>query len=435
MMSISKQDLSRYFQVFIIIVAAGAIYPLVYLRQNFELPILETFNITIKDLSRYYSMIGIMFFLGYLPSGWLSDRISAKLLLSISLLGTGVLGIIFAQVPPAKYLVYIFMCWGITTGLTFWSSHLKCVKIIAKKNEQGRMFGALEGGKGLVEALLATIAVTIFALSIGSRGIDVAPEVTRAALIRVIYMYSFFCITMSVIVMIFLDKEAKNSEEESEEVRKINSTNVVSDLIELIKIPEVWLVAGVLTCGYHLFWATYSFSGYLQEGFTTGTVVAGFITVAKLWMRPIGAFGAGWLGDKTNNAFVLSIIMFIAAFALMLFSFVPQLGSIWFLAFMVIFIGFLTYAIRGLYWAILDTCNLPLSVTGLAIGLISLIGYSSDIFIPLVNGYFVGKYEGLKGYQYYYGYIASIGLIGAFLSLYLYKRIKNRQEKAAIAYT
>ena len=68
----------RYFQLAVIVVAAGAIYPLLYLRQNFEVSILESFGITLSQLSQCYSMLGVIFVLTYLPSGWLADRVSPR---------------------------------------------------------------------------------------------------------------------------------------------------------------------------------------------------------------------------------------------------------------------------------------------------------------------------------------------------------------------
>ena len=41
----------------------------------------------------------------------------------------------------------IFMAWGIAAGLTFWASMLKGVKMLAQKNEQGKFFGILDGGR------------------------------------------------------------------------------------------------------------------------------------------------------------------------------------------------------------------------------------------------------------------------------------------------
>ena len=65
----------RYFQLAILTLAGGAVYPLIYLRQNFEVSILESFGITITELGQCYAMLGTIFVLTYVPSGWLADRI------------------------------------------------------------------------------------------------------------------------------------------------------------------------------------------------------------------------------------------------------------------------------------------------------------------------------------------------------------------------
>ena len=146
-------NLKRYFQFTLLLLAAGAIYPLLYLRQNFESSILEVFQITSGDLGNYYSMLGVVYFVCYVPSGWLADKISPRLLVTLSMVGTGALGLWFASIPSKEVLVYIFMAWGIAAGLTFWASMIKGVKMLAHKNEQGRFFGVLDGGRGLVEAV------------------------------------------------------------------------------------------------------------------------------------------------------------------------------------------------------------------------------------------------------------------------------------------
>ena len=62
----------------ITVLAAGVIFPLLYLRQNFEVSILTTFDIELSQLSFCYSILGIIFAATYLPSGWLADRVSCK---------------------------------------------------------------------------------------------------------------------------------------------------------------------------------------------------------------------------------------------------------------------------------------------------------------------------------------------------------------------
>ncbi|MFQ3172529.1 MAG: sugar phosphate permease [Oleispira sp.] len=415
-----KNDrLKRYFQFFLLLLAAGAIYPLLYLRQNFETSILESFQITSTDLSNYYSMLGVMYFVCYVPSGWLADRLTPRLLVTISMAGTGVLGLWFSTIPSKNVLIYIFMAWGFFAGLTFWASMIKGVKLLAKSNEQGRFFGILDGGRGLVEAILATIAISIFAYTI-----DVEALGNTIALKRVIYMYSYFCIAIGVLVFLFLKNDSAKDNNQQKTLKK---GSLVRDLKTLLSIPEVWMVAAVIFCGYQLFWATYSFSAFIQEKYQITAVTAGIITVAKLWMRPIGGIGAGFLGDKFGKENTLAIALSTATLGLLCMIFFPQLDSIYFLLAIVLLIGVMTYAVRGLYWSILDNCNIPLHVTGLAIGIISLIAYTPDIFLPQIYSLIAAHYEGITVYTLYFGYISLVGVLGTLAVLKLKSMTKRKK--------
>ena len=94
--------LQRYIQLAVLVIVAGAIYPLIYLRQNFEVSILESFGITIAQLGQCYSMLGVIFVVTYLPSGWLADRVSPRILVVFSLVGMALLGIWFSMMPPLQ---------------------------------------------------------------------------------------------------------------------------------------------------------------------------------------------------------------------------------------------------------------------------------------------------------------------------------------------
>jgi MFS family permease len=201
----------------------------------------------------------------------------------------------------------------------------------------------------------------------------------------------------------------------------------------LMRIPQLWLMAAVVFCGYQIFWATYSFSAYLQEGdLKMSVVMAGVLTTLKLWMRPIGGIGGGYLGDKFSTLNVLISALFLAALGLAGLIVLPTLGHlnpravIAVIGVVVLLIGILTYAIRGLYWTLLDSCGIPLRITGLAIGLVSLIGYSPDVFLPLVNGWITERFPGLPGYQFYFSYIAVVAVIGGIAAIAL-KRMTARK--------
>ena len=78
----------------------------------------------------------------------------------------------------------------------------------------------------------------------------------------------------------------------------------------------------------------------------------------------------------------------------------------------VLLVGILTYAVRGIYWATLDSCNVPARIKGLAIGVISLVGYSPDIYLPLINAELLERYPGRTGYTIYFLGIAAMGVLG-----------------------
>ena len=263
----------------------------------------------------------------------------------------------------------------------------------------------LDGGRGLVEAILATIAVAWFAYSLEALG-----QSTSAALLKVIYLYIGYALILVPIVIFAIDDV---KDESSPEEVAISDRSLLADLKLILGKQEVWLAAFCILTGYQLFWATYSFSGYMQQVYGLSAVAVGSITVAKLWMRPIGAVAAGFIGDRFNRERVLAVLMLSGTIALASLVVLPLTASVGVLLAVVLIIGLATYAIRGIFWATLDSCQVPIRIKGLAIGVISLIGYSPDIYLPLINGFLLEKYPGKPGYSIYFAGIVFMGLLGA----------------------
>lgn len=403
--------LVRYFQLAVLTLAAGALYPLLYLRQNFENTLLQAFRITPDQLGELYSILGVAYVVTYIPSGWLADRVSSRWLVVFSLGAVGLLGLWFATYPDPSMLRWIYLGWGVAGGLTFWSAILRAVKLLATEREQGRFFGILDGGRGLTEAVLASIAVAIFA-----HYASLAPQL---ALRPVIHMYAYTCLGIGVLAGVILPND-RSPARESGGVRR-DSGSAVGDFLMLIRIPEIWLVSLIVLTGYQLLWATFSFSSYIQEHFSASAVLAGELTVIKLWMRPIGAIGGGFLGDRFSNVNVLGGGMFVAAIAWLAFVLVPASVPIWLLAGCIVALGLMTYSVHGLYWAIIDRCHVPARVTGLAIGIISMVGLSPDVFLPMINSAIANRFPGVLGTQLYFAYIAACCLVGSGL-VYVFKK-------------
>ncbi|QGZ59197.1 MFS transporter [Paraburkholderia acidiphila] len=402
--------LVRYFQLAVLTLAAGALYPLLYLRQNFENTLLQAFHINSDQLGELYSILGIVYVVTYIPSGWLADRVSSRWLVVFSLGVVGLLGLWFATYPEPSMLRWIFLGWGIAGGLTFWSAILRAVKLLGTAQEQGRFFGILDGGRGLTEAVLASIAVAIFA-----HYASLAPQLS---LRPVIHMYAYTCLGIGVLAGLILPNDRNRTLEPGDAA---GGASALGDFVTLIRIPEIWLISLIVLAGYQLLWATFSFSSYIQEHFSASAVLAGELTVIKLWMRPIGAIGGGFLGDRFSNVNVLGGGMLAAAIAWLLFVLVPATVPMWLLACCIVVLGLMTYSVHGLYWAIIDRCHVPARVTGLAIGIISMIGLSPDVFLPMISSAISHRFPGVLGTQLYFAYIGACCLLGSGL-VYIFKK-------------
>lgn len=414
-LSSQSKTFRSYLQLALIVTAAGAIYPLLYLRQNFELTMLEAFDISQAQLRYCSSMLGLIFIMTYIPSGWLADRFSSRKLMAFSLLATAFLGLWFSTMPSYHSLLVIYGGWGLATGLTFWSAHMKLVAMLAKKDQQGRFFGILEGGRGLVEALLATVAIALFAYVLSQEYGSI-----KIALKQVIYFYVGVLLVISPLIYWLLedfvdaDFAANNGDKKS----------FRNDLMAVLTRRDIWLCTACIVCGYQLFYATYSFSAYLQKTSGLGAVMVGTIMVTKLWMRPIGAIAAGFVGDLISPSKVLSILLVLASGSLAMMAFLPAMTAPVILLAIVLLVGLLTYAVRGLYWATLGECNVPNRIKGLAIGVVSIIGYSPEVYLPLLSASLIEQYPNGLGYRIYYLIISLCGVLGA-RAAYVLARHKN----------
>lgn len=246
---------SRYLRLLLVVLAAGAIYPVIYLRQQYQETMLQVFDMTMSQLNMLYSVLGMAFFIGYVPSGILSDKFSSKKLLVVSLLGVSAGGFWFAQRPSYNSIVIIYLIWGVFAVLTFWGAHMKMVKMLSSPEDEGRFFGILDGGRGAVEAILASIAALVFAKIIGSGGAAAAAQaVKEQAMVSVVYMYSILVCVVAVLIAIFIKED---SEEERLAAGKSENKFRPSQIKDVFKNRMVLLMGVIIFLSYIVTWALY----------------------------------------------------------------------------------------------------------------------------------------------------------------------------------
>jgi sugar phosphate permease len=413
----------------VLVLAAGVLYPLMYLRQNFEISVLEALRINATELGELYALLGFVFSVAYIPSGRLADLYQPRLLMSFALAVVGLLGFWFSTYPSLWELRLIFLGWGLAGGLCFWSSLIKAVNLLAESSEQGRFFGILDGGRGLVEAILASIAVLMF------RELSEPTDAATLRLAPVIYMYSIAALAFAALVFFYVEDNpdhVASATRAADEAR--GPGTLLDDLRTLARIPELWLLAVVMMIGQQLFWVTYSISAFLQVNLGLTALAAGSVTLTKLWMRPIGGITIGFLGDRYSKELLLAWLLGLASSSLIAICFLPLAGNMPAIIGIVLVIGYLTYAIKGLYWSLLDLCPVPRRIIGLAIGLVSFIGYMPDVLLPLYDGYLSRNYPRAESYQIYFTSIALCGYLGCALCVVFYRRsLRNKTLAEAAA--
>jgi len=413
-----KGKLARYFQLILVVIAAGSIFPIIYLRHGYEVTILEVFNMELSQLNTIFAVMGIVTMIGYFPSGYLSDRFSAKWLLAISLFMTGGMGLWFAQIPSYTSVIVIYIVWGFFSIFTFWSAHLKLVKLLSHSGEEGRFFGIWDGGRGVVEAVLAMVALFIFSRVMGETEGSVY---SRQALVGVIYMYAFFLLAVAILVAIFV-KDDKGSRMDKEAAFSL------SGLKELCTNRLILLMGGIIFMGYSVFWTFRTMSGFMQNNLGITAVTAATLMVIAQWMRPIGGMVGGFLADKIGKTHVMIGVLTIGSLLLITIAFLPENTPLNLaLTLILICITFL-WAVRGTYWSILGECKVNNQVMGLAIGLISLIGYLPDVFSPMINTFSSRIFGNEWSHNGYFIISAVFGFIGVVLVLLFKKLSVSIQE-------
>ncbi|MCL1987580.1 MAG: MFS transporter [Firmicutes bacterium] len=394
---------NRYIQFIIMIIAAGSIYPLIFLRAAYQETILQVFNMNITQLNMIYTFLGLAFTVGYFPSGYLSDRFSPKWLIVVSLFCTGLAGVWFAQIPTFINVVWIFCIWGFFSVFTFWSAHMKLVKMLSKANEEGVFFGLLDGGRGVVETILAAVALFFFTRLIAQNSED-----SQTALQAVIYMYSVVMLLVAVLVAAFLEEDYGGSQ--------LNKSEKLQ-FVSIFKNKNVYILSAIIFMGYFVVWSQFFIGGHLSVNFGVSSVDVAAIMFVFIAMRPFGGILGGILASKISKTKVLGFSMIMASLCLMLFAVLPTYLSIHFFYGILIVAAFFIFCIRGIYWSLIGDLNISNKSIGITIGYISMFAYLPDILAPMLLNLMFDTFGGQSGYNVYFTVITIFGLLGAICCL------------------
>ena len=396
----------------VLLVAAGEsvfILPFV-LPRVFRPTVLQTFAIDNTELGLAMSVYGTVALLSYLAGGPLADRFAPRKLMATALWLTAMGGVYLATFPAYAELRFLYGYWGFTTIFLFWAPMIKATRIWGEAAGQGKAFGFLDGGRGLVGALFGVLGVAVYAAYLKP---DVAGAVvgSQAAFRYVILACSGIVAMVGALVWRFMT--AADTETRSTTRDRIT----LSEITQVLRLPAVWLLMVIILSAYVSYKVTDVFSLYASEVMGYGGVASARVGTAMLFLRPIVGVTAGLLADRTRPTRWLFLSFVLSAVAALPFAFGVITGgatTLFVLSTVAVATG--VYAARALYFSVMAAGHIPLTLTGTAVGLISLIGYTPDIFAGPLMGYFLDGSPGIAGHQLVFWMVVTFSVLGGVAS-------------------
>ena len=75
------------------------------------------------------------------------------------------------------------------------------------------------------------------------------------------------------------------------------------------------------------------------------------------------------------------------------------------------------FGLRAVYFALFQEASVPLAATGTAVGMVSVIGYTPDIFVNLVAGWLLDRTPGVEGHQQFFVFLLATSMVGLVATL------------------
>ena len=411
-----RSAIRKYGTLLLLSCGAGFIFQLPFIRETFYIPIQNAMGLSNAQMGSLNGWYAIVATPAYFLGGIVADKFSPKVMLTFSFLSTGLLGLWFSLFPGYTVSRVIFALMGFTTVMTYWSSVIKAVRMLGDSSEQGRLFGLQEGLRGFLNALLVFVMAAVYA--------SFADNIKGAA--AAIRLCAILLLVIGVLCWLVI--ENTNAKEQTESLK-----DVCVGMVKCMKIPRVWLLAGIVFTAYSIYGLMSYINTYLVTLYGMSETAAANLGGIRYLMQGVGGIIGGFLADKIRSRLkVIGGAAALLAVSWAAFIFIPVAPSALGLVLGNFFFGvILVYAIRSQYFADIDDAGIDVSVTGRVSGILSTFGYLPDVFIFSLAGSWIDSYAGKAGYDRVFLYAAAMGILCVVISFALLSVVKRDRRKAA----
>lgn len=413
-----KETKPSWLYLLLLILSGEAIFILPFvLPRVFRPTVLDVLQLNNVALGLCFSVYGLVAMVSYVFGGPLADKYQPRKLIAVALWLTALGGFVFAQYPAFWILQIVYGWWGFTTIFLFWAPMIKATRIWGGAKSQGKAFGFLDGGRGLTGALFGLLGVVVFSYFLVE-----SPELAnlqdrKQAFTYVLYSASIIIILVGVLVWFFM----KTNQSDGKVILERISWQ---DIKQVLKLPSVWLLMVIILCGYVGYKITDIISQYAEEVMLYNQVESAKVGTLLQFLRPVTGILFGLIADRLKITWLLVVSFILTLIGGLLFAtgiIAPTTTLLFFISVVVIAAG--VYGIRALYFGVMHVGKIPLALTGTAVGLISLIGYTPDVFAGPAYGMLLDAHPGEElGHQHVFWMLSAFAFVGGIAAFIYHKK-------------
>lgn len=404
-----------------LMLGAGTIYKLGFMKDAFYVPMQEFMGLSHTQIGVAMSVAGWISTFGFLAAILVVDRISKKILIPASLLGICVCGLFLSTFPSYPIFLLIYCLLAILADMLYWPTMLKTVRLLGNEDEQGRMFGILEAGRGLMDTIVAFCALGIFS-AFGSNATGL-----RAAIL----FYAIVPGVIAIIAFFLLDDDRKDAAAPERAGAKAEEKSGEGTILRALKNKNIWLVSFNVFFVYSVYCGLTYFIPFLSDVYLLPAALVGAYGIINQYaLKMLGGPIGGYITDKVLHSATkyLSICFVIVAVILGVFACLPHQNMNVILGMAItLTISALLFSMRAIFFAPMDEVKVPRDITGSAMSIGSFVGYLPGAFMYAVYGGILDKVPGVTGYRIVFTVMACFAVVGCLLSLYILRVIKKQR--------
>lgn len=360
----------------------GSIFLLPYMRTIYYEYILDFLQITPIQFGTILVCYGTTSTIGTFFSGILADRYSAKWLLVISLLATGLGGVILLNKPGYYGFLALYILWGVSITFTYNSAHFKAIRYTGNAKQQGRLYGSIGGLRRTLSGLVAFSGSLIFAYIVGA---DQAKGLDGFKGVIIFYTSIYFVIALAVII--FWKRDTPPADEDKWKIK---------DSIAVFKHPATWYLGFIIYFVYAMARCLDLVAPFMRTVLEIDPSVNVMLNTLRGIIFPfIGGVWVGFILDRSaRKIFVCQVTTAVGCLAFLAMAFLPSVGMTWHVVFYAL-LGVAIGAQSGAFlpiFSLLEISNIPKKITGSIIGVSISIGYLPDITLNFLTNYVAQTY-------------------------------------------